>query len=408
MRTMRVIVICSWALLGSACGCGEPAAAKERSAGPKGSAAEPRAVELATVQRQKLAKTISVSGTLAADEQVRVGVKVAGRLASVDVDLGSVVERGQAIAQVEQTDYQLRVAQAESALAQARALVGLGPEQNAKDADGPIDVDQTSLVQEALATLEEAQANLSRSRTLVEQRLIPQADFDTAKATFVRAESGVAKARDEVRNRMAALRQRNFELRLARQQLADTVVRAPLAGTVQERIAVAGEYLAAGADVATIVRVNPLRMRAEVPERDASLVRAGQRVSVTVEGIADEQVGRVVRLAPALTEQNRSLVIEAEIENPGTLRPGSFARAEIQVDDSDAALVVPASAVVTFAGIDKVITVEKGAAVEAPVTTGRRAGQWIEILKGIEAGTAVVVEPGNLQQGQKVAVKGRR
>ena len=87
----------------------------------------------------------------------------------------------------------------------------------------------------------------------------------------MRAESGVAKSRDEIRNRLATLRQRNFELRLARQQLADTVVRSPLDGTVQERLALAGEYLAAGANVATIVRVNPLRMRAEVPERDAPL-----------------------------------------------------------------------------------------------------------------------------------------
>ena len=131
-------------------------------------------------------------------------------------------------------------------------------------------------------------------------------------------------------------------------------------------------------------------------------------MSVTVEGVAAPQLGKVVRLAPALTEANRSLVIEAEVQNPGTLRPGSFARAEIDVDDADAALVVPKSAVVTFAGIDKVITVEKGAAVEKEIATGRRGDAWIEILKGLQAGDAVVLDPGNLQQGQKVAVKGTR
>ena len=91
-------------------------------------------------------------------------------------------------------------------------------------------------MKEARATLEEAQADLSRSRSLVDQRLIPQAEFDTAKASFVRAESGVARSRDEIRNRLATLRQRSFELRLARQQLADTVVRSPLDGVVQERL----------------------------------------------------------------------------------------------------------------------------------------------------------------------------
>ena len=128
MMERRELAIGIWAAaLCLACGCGESAAAKPDSAGPKGGAARPREVELVTVQQQKLEKAISVSGTLAADEQVRVGVKVAGRLATVDVDLGSVVKRGEAIAQVEQTDYQLRVAQAESALAQARALLGLPP-----------------------------------------------------------------------------------------------------------------------------------------------------------------------------------------------------------------------------------------------------------------------------------------
>jgi hypothetical protein len=129
-------------------------------------------------------------------------------------------------------------------------------------------------------------------------------------------------------------------------------------------------------------------------------------VRVRVDGAPAPQLGKLVRLAPELREQNRSLVIEAEIANPGALRPGSFARAEIAVDDADEALVVPASAVVTFAGIDKLIAVEDGKAVELPVQTGRRTEQWIEIVKGVDAGRAVVSAPGNLQQGQPVRVAG--
>jgi RND family efflux transporter MFP subunit len=385
-------------------GCGESAAAKKSAGKPGSPASAPREVELARVALQRMAKTVAVTGTLAPDEQVTVSVKVAGRLASIAVDLGTVVKRGQAIAQVEPTDYRLRVEQAASALGQARAQLGLPP---AGD-DVEVDIAKTSLVQEAQATLEEARANLERARSLVEQRLIPPADFDATQASFVRAQSAVARAQDEIRNRQAALRQRSFELRSARQQLADAVVRSPLDGVVQERHALAGEYLAAGASVATVVRIDLLRLRAEIPERDAPLVRAGHEVRIRVDGDGDsaQHVGRVVRLAPALNEQTRSLTIEAEVENPGTLRPGSFARGEIVVDDASEVPVVPTSAIVTFAGIDKVITIADGKAVEKTIAIGRRSERWTEIVEGVAAGDAVVVEPGNLQQGQPVTVTG--
>jgi RND family efflux transporter MFP subunit len=201
------------------------------------------------------------------------------------------------------------------------------------------------------------------------------------------------------------VRQRSFELRAARQQLADASVRSPLDGIVQQRLALAGEYLAAGSNVATIVRVDPLRMRAEVPERDAPLIRVGQSVRVTVAGSDATHEGRVVRIAPALDERNRALTIEAEVANPGSLRPGSFARAEIAVDGAGEVPVVPASALVTFAGIDKVIAVENGKAVEKEIQTGRRTAQWIEVREGVALGDAVVLEPGNLQQGQPVRVR---
>ena len=400
--------LCAYLLI--ACGNAEAA---DQGRKPRGSdeAREPRDVHVTRVEKRKLERTVEVSGTLAADEQVTVGVEVPGKLASISVDLGSAVKRGQAIAQVEPTDYQLRVEQAASALGQARAQLGLAPEGD----DTAVDLAQTSVVRQAQASYDEAKANLERARSLVAQKMIAQADFDTAQAAFLRAESALAAARDEIRNRQAGLRQRSFELRAARQQLSDAVVRAPLDGVVQARLALAGEYLAAGSPVATIVRVNPLRLRVAIPERDAALIRTGQTVRVRLDGGGAEaeragQVtvheGKVVRLAPALDEQNRSLTIEAEIPNPGDLRPGSFARAEIVVDGASEVPVVPANAITTFAGIDKVIAIEKGKAVEKEITIGRRSEEWAEVIEGVEAGETIVVEPGNLQQGQPVRVAG--
>jgi RND family efflux transporter MFP subunit len=240
--------------------------------------------------------------------------------------------------------------------------------------------------------------------TLVEQGVVARVEFESADAAYKVALSRFQDAVEEIRNRQALLSQRKTELALARQALADTTVVASFDGVVQEKRASVGEYLGAGAPVVTVVRVNPLRFRGEVPEREASSIRQGQQVRVTVEGDKGVYVGRIVRLSPVINQQNRMLVVEAELSHNGSLRPGGFARADIVTDDAGMAVTVPSSAVVTFAGIEKVIVVNNGKAQEKPVTTGRRADAWTEVLAGVNVGDSVIVEPGNLQSGQPVNV----
>jgi multidrug efflux pump subunit AcrA (membrane-fusion protein) len=164
--------------------------------------------------------------------------------------------------------------------------------------------------------------------------------------------------------------------------------------------------LAAGAPVATIVKLHPLRLRLAVPERDSTSVRVGQSVVVTVEGVAGEHKGRVARVSPSISEQNRTLLIEAEVPNEGSaLRPGAFAKAEIVLAGGVRVVTVPATAVVTFAGVEKVLTVDKDKAAERRVQTGRRLGDRVEIVAGLPAGTPVVTQPGNLTAGQPVTVE---
>jgi RND family efflux transporter MFP subunit len=150
------------------------------------------------------------------------------------------------------------------------------------------------------------------------------------------------------------------------------------------------------------VRIDPLRLRLEIPERSASGVRAGQIVQVLpAEGEA--YTGKIARLAPAIDEQNRTLSVEAEIPNPnGVLRPGSFVRAEVVLGAADTVVAVPASAIVVFAGIEKVITVKEGKAQEVVISSGRRSDGMVEVKSGLEAGTEVVLEPGNLQTGDAI------
>jgi RND family efflux transporter MFP subunit len=341
-----------------------------------------------------------VNGTLAAYDQTTLSVKVPGRLKSITVDLGSVVHRGQLIAQVDPEDYKLRVQQVEAALAQARARLGLSP-------DGPddrVDPEQTATMRQARAQLDDARLNRERSAQLVEQGVISRAEFDSIDSAYKVAQGRYQDALEEIRNRQGILVQRRSEVAIAKQQLADTAVYAPLEGIVQQKRASVGEYLAASSPVVNIVQTDPLRLRAEVPERDAPAVRAGQSVRVTVEGDANVYQGQIKRLSPSISEQNRILVVEADVHSNGKLRPGSFARAEIVTSDKAMAVTVPSKSVVVFAGIEKVIVVQNGKALEKPVTTGRRINEWTEVLSGINVGESVVVDPGNLQSGQAVNV----
>ena len=384
----------------SACKSDYPVSGQQRPPGEGRGGGAAREVRVTRVSEMPLGASVSVTGTLAAQDEATLSVKVPGRLRAVNVDLGSVVRKGQMVAQLEQQDYQLRIQQAEAALQQTRARLGLSPE----GSDDRVDPEKTGTVRQARALMDEALQARKRALTLVEQGVIARAEFEQADAAYKVAVSRYQDAVEEIRNRQALLSQRRTEVSIARQALADTAVFAPFDGVVQEKQASVGEYLNTGASVVTVVRINPLRFRAEVPERDAPSVRAGQTIRVTVEGDAAAYLGRIVRLSPTINQQNRILVVEAEIANTGGLRPGGFARADIVTDSADMAVAVPSSAIVTFAGIEKVIVVNGDKAQEKPVTTGRRTPDWTEVISGVNVGEPVVVEPGNLQTGMPVNV----
>jgi RND family efflux transporter MFP subunit len=393
--TFCLLAAASLALAG--CKSGYPVAARQNK---PTEGATGREVKTARVEQQVMERAIMATGTLAAYDQATISAKIPGRLRSITVDLGSIVRQGQVVANIEPQDYQLRLQQAEAALAQARARLGLSPE----GTDDRVKMEETAPIRQARAVLDEALLKRDRAEALLKQGVIARAQMDTAEAEYKVALSRYQDAEEEVRNRQALLLQRRSELELARKQLSDTGIRASFDGVVEEKQASLGEYIAAGAPVVTIVRMNPLRLRAEVPERDSRSVRSGQLVRVTVEGDSSVYTGRITRLSPTIGADNRMLVVEAEVANDGQLRPGSFARVEIVTDDKSMSVIAPSSAIVSFAGIEKVIIVEDGKAVEKPVTIGRRRTDVVEILSGVNVGEAVVLEPGNLQTGQPVSV----
>ncbi|HZS05628.1 MAG TPA: efflux RND transporter periplasmic adaptor subunit [Blastocatellia bacterium] len=407
--TLAAILIIGGLAAGGCRGGESSAAAPKGGGGGKGgqgggAASLPiKPVHLIMATERSVTRLVTAPGTLAADEQISLGFKVAGRVSRLSIDLGSLVRKGQVIAQLETEDFKSRVTQAEAALQQARVRLGLPSEATDDPNDNRIRIEDTALVRSAKALMEQARLNRDRAARLVREGVQAQAELDRTNSELRVAESRYQDAIEEVRNRQAVLAQRRSELELARQQLSYTTLYAPSDGAVREKKTSVGEYLAAGTPVATLVRLHPLRMRVEVPEREAHGIRVGLPVKVTVNEVAGDFAGRVVRLSPAIQEQSRTLVVEAEVDNQqGKLRPGAFAKAEIQTSTSNGVITIPPSAVVTFAGIQKVYVVKDGKALEKPIVTGRREADWVEVTEGLEAGEAVVDAPGNLVTGQPV------
>jgi membrane fusion protein, multidrug efflux system len=386
----------------SACSTTAPGAAADSKGRGDRPAGPTRQVQTVLAEEKPVDQSVVVSGTLAADQEVILGFKVSGRLSEIPVDLGSPVQKGQPIAKLDTTDFELRVRQAEAALQQSRVRLGLSPE----DPDFSVDIVNTAVAKQARAEMDAAKSRLDRAKQLFDKGLIPKADFDTTNSAYKVAEAKYEDSLEEVRDRQGLLAQRRTELEIARQQLSDTVLTAPLSGMIRQRNANAGQYLAAGTPVVTLVQMHPLRLKTAVPERDARMIRIDQPVRLTVEGATGTHEGRVARISPSIDESNRTLLVETEVANTsGVLRPGAFSRAEIVVAAGHTALLVPPASVVSFAGIDRVFTVKDGKASEKRIKAGRRSDEAVEIIEGISAGDRVVLSPGNMTDGEKVIVK---
>lgn len=339
-------------------------------------------------------QTVRVQGSLLGDEHAIIGAKVAGRVHEVQFDLGTAVQQGAVLATLEQPDFELQVRQAQAQLDQAYAKLGLQPNQTEQNLN-PQTV--PSVVQEK-AVWDEAKANHARALALTQQHAISTEELQQRQSAAEVAEARYRAALNSVTEERAMLQMRRAALALAQQNLADAVIRAPFAGTILERHVAPGVYLEIGKPVATLVRIDPLRFRAGVPERDALEIAIGQQVRVILAGQREPRIAKISRISPALDLSSRSLTIEADLPNPKAQLPmGMFAEGEIVIAPDAQTLAVPAQAILEFAGVEKVWRVQDGQAAERQVTTGRRTNSLVEILGGLAAGDLIIVDA---RQGQ--------
>jgi RND family efflux transporter MFP subunit len=366
---------------------------------------KPVEVRVRTVTLERVPEVISATGELLAEDQATLRAKVAGRIAKLYVDLGTRVEEGALIAELEKDDYQLRLKQAEAAVEQTRARLGLAP-----GAGDNVKPQETAIVRQADASLKEARLIHANMSEMFKGGIVSNVDYLKAGVALQAAEARYQAAVEEVYRTQAELLQRRSELELAKQQLADTEIRAPFRGAITNRIGTVGEYLAVNSPVVVLVRWHPLRVRLQVPERQAFRVRAGQRIDLNLEGQSSPQPGRVLRMSPSMDAQNRSLIVEGEVPNEaGTLRAGSFVEATITVNHLATGVAIPAQAVLSFAGVERVFLVEGQALAERVVRLGRRLDKdRVVIQSGLSSKELVVLNPSDRYTGgQRVQITGR-
>jgi RND family efflux transporter MFP subunit len=334
---------------------------------------------------------VRTQGTLAADEVAVVGTKVAGRIAMVHVDLGDVVQAGEPLVTLDEDESRLQVSQADAQLAEACAAVGLQPE----EAIETLDRKNAPPVRQEKALWDEAVENLKRARDLRARNAISEAEIERLDAAERVAAARYASALNGVDEKVALIGVRTAELALARQQLREAVIRTPFDGRILQRQVAPGEYVPVGHAVATVVRSNPLRFRGTIPERHARQLTLGQSVTLRIESVSEPRLVKVTRISPVLDELSRALLFEALVDNSdGRLQTGLFAEGEVVLDPEARSLVVPRSAVLEFAGAEKVWKVFDGTAHEQEVRTGKRRPNGIEIVSGLAAGDRILRDAG--------------
>ena len=404
----------------AATGTTPPAAGAGARGGAGGRAGRPpMPVEFDVVKRAPVAEQIQIVGNLIGAATVQVVPRVNGRLATVNVQLGDSVRRGQMVAKVEDLEIQEQVRQAEAAYKVAEATI-----------------------RQRQADLKLATTNRDRSKSLYDRQLLPQQTYDDTEARYqaAQAQSDLAGAQFE------QAKARLEELKIT---LQNTIIASPVDGFVGKRFSDPGAFVGPNSPVVSVVDIRTVRMVANLVEKDMKRVPVGTAAAVEVDAFPGEKFsGRVSRVAPIFDPATRTAEMEIEIPNGHfRLKPGMYSRVALVVDSRTDALTVPRNAIVELDGKAGVFiantagaggggtaprgqgqgqaapTGTQGPAQPAggqgqgappsgggtmtakflPVQTGIRDGEHIEITAGLQDGTRVITTgAGALKDGDRI------
>jgi len=345
------------------------ACGRDKTATPAGTAAPaaaPATVTTAPVVVSQQPVTIQATGTFTAAETSQVSPQVAGQIVATPVNVGDTVHAGDVIGRLDDLNARARLAQAMATLQQAQA------------------------------TAANAKAQAERSASLVKTGDISASDFQTLTTQVATANAQVAQAQAQVT--------------LAQREVDQTVVRAPFRGHVSARPVAAGQYVTTASSIATIVRMQPIKLELQVPEADAAKIAIGMPVSVQVAPYPNREfLGKVTAKNPAINPESRALTVVAEFRNDDlALNPGMFATAAVRLAETKQVITVPKQAVFTPAGSPspEVFVAQDGKARLRVIQTGPPQGDVVPVTSGLQPGDVVITtNPDKLYDGQPINVR---
>jgi multidrug efflux pump subunit AcrA (membrane-fusion protein) len=356
-------------------------------------------VATAVVAKNTVRRAVDVVGTLAAVDQVTVSSEADGTVRAILADLGDRVKTGQVLVELDREKQQYTFEQQQAALARTLAQYG------APDPDHLPPIEQTPDVLKAKADLVQAQQSMTRASELFSHTLISQQMFDDAKTAVQSKQASYDAALQNARNLRASIQASEATMKLAARQLRDTDVRAPFDGYVEKRLVNLGELVKSQMPVMAIVRLDPLKVTAELPERMAPWIAGGQPVALHVDAYRDRTfTGKVTRISPVVNTSTRAFPFEAVVPNAdAALKPGTFARVHVESGKVDDVLTLPYAALQYRYGVNRVFVVQGDRLAVRELQVGERLGDRIEIASGVKEGEPVAItDVDTLSDGDRV------
>ena len=262
-------------------------------------------VEVATVTAHDTARVVETIGTLFPYDETIISSEIDGRVDEVKADLGDSVRQGDVLVHVSDEEQRYLVAQNEAQLRQSMERLGLKSENEKLK-----DVKDAPDTRKAEAEMFDAQTRYERQKRLSDQGIGAPADLDQAQARFRAQQAAYDSTIYATRNLVQEVERFKAMLELQRKKLRDTSVRAPFNGAVKERTVNVGQYVRVNTPLFTLVKIDPLRLKLEVPERMAPWVKNGQIVEVVLEAFEGVTFhGKVWRISPPVDQSKRTFVV---------------------------------------------------------------------------------------------------
>ncbi len=380
----------------AAAGCG-----KSQTADAKARDGVAKPVATIAVVKNSVRRSVDVVGTLTAVDQVTISSEADGTVRAILADLGDRVRAGQVLIQLDNEKQQYTYQQQQAALARALAQFG------APDPQHLPEIEQTPDVKKAKADLVQANQAFTRANELFSRTLISQQAFDDAKTAVQSKRASYDASLQSARNLRASIQASEATMKLAGRQLRDTDIRAPFDGYVEKRLVNLGELVKSQMPVMAIVRLDPLKVTAELPERMAPWISEGRPVELLVDAYRDRKfTGKVTRISPVVSTATRAFPFEAAVPNAdAALKPGTFARVHVESARVDDVLTLPYAALQYRYGVNRVFVVKGDRLALRELQVGERLGDRIEIASGVKEGEQVAVtDVDTLTDGALVAV----